>query len=106
MRDQHGLRRRSNSMRSGSIPAVTEIDSHADFIHFLHRRDARFAQSRIPGFKAAIAKNAAIVIGKLHDAHAEIPENLDALRTFFKKSRVLKTGQDADLLLPLRARDL
>src|SRR5271168_2818105 len=101
MRDQHRLRGGGDSFRGRAIAAVTEIDGHSDLVHFLDGREAGLAQPSIPRFEAAIAKNAPIVVGELHDAHAKIAKQLNSPGILLEKRRVLKTGKNAELPLLL-----
>src|SRR5271169_4454677 len=64
------------------------------------------AESGVAGFEASIAEDTAVVVGELHDAHAELAKHFDALGIFLEKRGVLKTGHDSDFGFALGASDV
>src|SRR5208282_576414 len=106
MGDEHRLRGGGDSFGGGAIAAMAKIDGHADFVHFLNGRDSGFAQPGIPRFEAAVPKNAAIVVGELHDPYAEVAKKINPLGVLLQKRCVLKTWKDAELAVPLGAGDI
>src|SRR5579872_4989298 len=101
MRNQNWLCRSRNGLTRRAIPAVTQVNSHANFVHLLNSRDACIAQPSVSWLKTAVAEDAAIVISNLHDPDTKIAEHDDAIGVIFQKARVLKTGNYADLVLAL-----
>src|SRR5208283_538562 len=74
---------------------------NSNLIHLPDRRYPSFAQPGIARLETAVSKDAAVVVGDLHDAHTQIAEHLDARGIVLEKCRVLKTWKDANLVLPL-----
>jgi len=73
---------------------------------FFDGGDARFTEAGVAGLEASIAEDAAIVVGELHDAHAELAKHFDALGLFFQERGVLEAGHDADFVFALGADDV
>src|SRR5271169_690177 len=85
---------------------MAQVDGNSNLVHFLNGRDPRLAQPRIAWLETAVSEGAAVVVGDLHDAHAQITEHLNPIRIVLQKRRVLKTWKDADFVLPLGARNV
>ena len=85
---------------------MAEVDSDSEVVHFLDGSDARFAEAGVTGFETTVAEEAAIVVGELHDAHAQLAKHLDAFGFFLEKRGVLETGKNADLVFTLGAGDV
>src|SRR5277367_2145 len=91
MRDQNRLLRFANTLGGGAVSAVAEVDGNSEVVHLLHSGNARLTESSIAGLQASVSEQAAIVVSKLHDAHAELPEHFDALGIFLKTRGVLES---------------
>jgi hypothetical protein len=85
---------------------VTKIDGDPDFVHLPNRQCSHFAQSGIAGLETTIAKDAAVVVSDLHNAHAQIAEHFDPPGVVFKERGVLKTRNDAKRLRSLGTRNI
>src|SRR6266403_5163494 len=101
MCDQNWLFRSLDCFRRGAVAAVAEIDSHTQLVHLLHCTLTCLAKTRVARLQTSIAKNAPIVIGKLHDAHAQPAKHLNARGIGLKEAGVLKARHDAQFALAL-----
>src|SRR5208283_5629669 len=106
MCDQYGLRGLGDGFGRGAVSAMAEIHGDTEFVHLPNSSDASFAEAGVSRFEAAVTEDAAVVVGDLHDAHAQPPEGRDAIRIFLKKLRLLEAGHDANLVLALGASDV
>src|SRR5579859_3623033 len=106
MCDEDWLFRSLDRFRRGAIAAVAEIDSDTQLVHPLHCALTCFAKTRVARLQTSIAENAPIVIGKMHDADAQPPKNLNARGIGLKEAGVLKARHDAQLALALGAGDV
>ena len=70
MRDQDGLGGFGDAFGGRAVAAVAQVDGHSEVIHLLDGGYACFAEAGVARFEASIAKDAAVVVSKLHDAHA------------------------------------
>jgi hypothetical protein len=95
-----------DTLGGGAVSAVAEVDGDSEVVHLFDSGDARFAESGIAGLEASIAKDAAIVVGELHDAHAEAAEHFNALGIFLEKCGVLEAGKNPEFVFALGAGDV
>src|SRR5664279_6458491 len=106
MADEHGLGGRLDGFGGGAIAAMAQIYGHSNVVHAANRRMSGFAQAGIPRFQTTVAKDAAIVVGELHDADPQPAEHENTGGILFQKSTVLKAGENADLLFTFGAGDV
>src|SRR5208283_3444638 len=106
MADERRLGRGLDGFSGGVITAVAQIYGNPNFVHGANRLVAGFAQTCIARFQTAVAEDAAIVVGKLHDTNSQSAERENARGVLLQKSAVLKAGYNADLPFTFGAGDV
>ncbi|MNP06189.1 hypothetical protein D3C76_981620 [compost metagenome] len=100
--DDHRPARQFDGFQGAAFGAVGHVDEHADAVHLADDLAAEAADAVVFGFITAAGQQALVVIGQLHDQHAELTEDLDQADVVFDGRAVLEAEENPDAAFLMR----
>ena len=96
VRDEHWFLRDLERIERRAVPAMGDIDRHADAVHALDDRDPEITEPFVTALGRAVADEVATVVRQLRDTLTKSVERIDVIGSA-KVLGVLNAEDDADL---------
>ena len=102
MREDHRVRRGVDRLEAGALADVTQVDHHANPVHFLDGLHSQTRQRPVGWLQHSRRQQVAFVVGELNDPDAEAMKHADEMDVASQRRAALESQDDAELAFPFR----